>query len=395
MNFTSKIAKNFMFTRKEAGPTRITGLIAILGIAVGTMAMVLSVSVLNGFESRIVDRVIGFEGDIKLRGNFKYDDNLEPLTNISGVDQIVPYVDRVGLMIANDKSTRMITFKSIDLNKIENFYDINIDVINSHDHPKIIIGKTTARRMNLRVGDEVKIMSPLDQNTILGLPRQFRVIVGGIFNVQVLDFNDKIAFIEKDVGKRLFLRKNEYDGIDIRIKKESSLSKIKSEIYTLFPDSDLQTWKDLHSNLFSAMKLERIGSLIVLSLIVLVGCFNLSTTLMLITIQKIKQYGILSTLGATKNMIRNIIIKQGVFTGTIGISIGITLGLVFVIIQSIFGLIKLPGDIYFTSYLPMVFYFYDFLLILLISFTMVLFSSMVAAKRTNLATLKNSLTLEK
>ena len=395
MNFTSKIAKNFMFTRKEAGPTRITGLIAILGIAVGTMAMVLSVSVLNGFESRIVERVIGFEGDIKLRGNFKYDDNLEPLTNINGVDQIVPYVDRVGLMIANDKSTRMITFKSIDLNKIENFYDINIDVINNHDHPKIIIGKTTARRMNLRVGDEVKIMSPLDQNTILGLPRQFRVIVGGIFNVQVLDFNDKIAFIEKDVGKRLFLRKNEYDGIDIRIKKESSLSKIKSEIYTLFPDSDLQTWKDLHSNLFSAMKLERIGSLIVLSLIVLVGCFNLSTTLMLITIQKIKQYGILSTLGATKNMIRNIIIKQGVFTGTIGISIGITLGLVFVIIQSVFGLIKLPGDIYFTSYLPMVFYFYDFLLILLISFTMVLFSSMIAAKRTNLATLKNSLTLEK
>ena len=395
MNFTSKIAKNFMFTRKEAGPSRITGLIAILGIAVGTMAMVLSVSVLNGFESRIVDRVIGFEGDIKLRGNFKYDDNLEPLTNINGVDQIVPYVDRVGLMIANDKSTRMITFKSIDLNKIENFYDININVINNHDHPKIIIGKTTAGRMNLRVGDEVKIMSPLDQNTILGLPRQFRVIVGGIFNVQVLDFNDKIAFIEKDVGKRLFLRKNEYDGIDIRIKKESSLSKIKSEIYTLFPDSDLQTWKDLHSNLFSAMKLERIGSLIVLSLIVLVGCFNLSTTLMLITIQKIKQYGILSTLGATKNMIRNIIIKQGVFTGTIGISIGITLGLVFVIIQSIFGLIKLPGDIYFTSYLPMVFYFYDFLLILLISFTMVLFSSMIAAKRTNLATLKNSLTLEK
>ena len=143
------------------------------------------------------------------------------------------------------------------------------------------------------------------------------------------------------------------------------------------------------------MKLERIGSLIVLSLIVLVGCFNLSTTLMLITIQKIKQYGILSTLGATKNMIRNIIIKQGVFTGTIGISIGITLGLVFVIIQSIFGLIKLPGDIYFTSYLPMVFYFYDFLLILLISFTMVLFSSMIAAKRTNLETVKNSLTLEK
>ena len=171
MNFTSKIAKNFMFTRKEAGPIRITGLISIIGIAVGTMAMVLSVSVLNGFESRIVDKIIGFEGDIKLRGDFKYEDSLERLTNIKGVDQILPYIDRFGLMIANDNSTRMIKFKSIDLNKIENFYDINIGVIDNHYQPKIVIGKTTASRMNLRVGDELKIMSPLDQNTILGFPK--------------------------------------------------------------------------------------------------------------------------------------------------------------------------------------------------------------------------------
>ena len=395
MNFTSKIAKNFMLTRGESGPTRITGLIAIIGIAVGTMAMVLSVSVLNGFESRIVDKVIGFEGDIKLRGDFKFEDSLEHLTNINGVDQIVPYMDRVGLMIANDNSTRMIKFKSIDLSKIENFYDINIGVLDNDYQSKIVIGKTTASRMNLRVGDELKIMSPLDQNTILGFPRQVRVVVGGIFNIQVLDFNDKIAFIEKEVGKRLFLRKNKYDGIDIRIKKESSLNDTKSDIYALFPDIRLETWKDLHTNLFSAMKLERIGSLIVLSLIVLVGCFNLSTTLMLVTIQKIKQYGILSTLGATKKMIRNIIVKQGVLTGTIGISVGITLGFILVIIQNTFGVIKLPGDIYFTSHLPMVFYFSDFLLILLISTTMVLFSSMIAATRTNLATVKNSLSLEK
>ena len=395
MNFTSKIAKNFMLTRGESGPTRITGLIAIIGIAVGTMAMVLSISVLNGFESRIVDKVIGFEGDIKLRGDFKYEDSLERLTNINGVDQIVPYMDRVGLMIANDNSTRMIKFKSIDLNKIENFYDINVGVLDNDYQPKIVIGKTTASRMNLRVGDELKIMSPLDQNTILGFPRQVRVVVGGIFNIQVLDFNDKIAFIEKEVGKRLFLRKNKYDGVDIRIKKESSLNDTKSDIYALFPDIRLETWKDLHTNLFSAMKLERIGSLIVLSLIVLVGCFNLSTTLMLVTIQKIKQYGILSTLGATKKMIRNIIVKQGVLTGTIGISVGITLGFILVIIQNTFGVIKLPGDIYFTSHLPMVFYFSDFLLILLISTTMVLFSSMIAATRTNLATVKNSLALEK
>ena len=395
MNFSSNIAKKFMFSSKETGPTRITGIIAVVGIAVGTMAMILSVSVLNGFESKIIDRIIGFEGDVKLRGNFKIYDDIGYIDNINSIYEHVAYKERVGLILTNDKSTRMIKFKSIDLKKIDKFYDLNIESIGKYDQPMIVLGKTTASRMNLRVGDEVGIMSPLDQNSILGMPRQIKVIVGAIFNVQVLDFNDRIAFIDQETGNNLFLRKKFYDGIDIRLQDGHNLNKLKSDILAYSPNSKLETWKELHSNLFSAMKLERLGSLVVLSLIVLVGCFNLSTTLMLTTIQRIKQYGILSTLGATKKTIRNIIIKQGFYTGSIGILIGLLIGLAFVATQNVFGIIKLPSDIYFTSNLPMLIYFKDILLILLISFSMVVTSSMLAAKRTNLATIKNSLVLEK
>ena len=395
MNFSSNIAKKFMFSSKETGPTRITGIIAVVGIAVGTMAMILSVSVLNGFESKIIDRIIGFEGDVKLRGNFKIYDDIGYIDNINSIYEHVAYKERVGLILTNDKSTRMIKFKSIDLKKIDKFYDLNIESIGKYDQPMIVLGKTTASRMNLRVGDEVGIMSPLDQNSILGMPRQIKVIVGAIFNVQVLDFNDRIAFIDQETGNNLFLRKKFYDGIDIRLQDGHSLNKLQSDILAYSPNSKLETWKELHSNLFSAMKLERLGSLVVLSLIVLVGCFNLSTTLMLTTIQRIKQYGILSTLGATKKTIRNIIIKQGFYTGSIGILIGLLIGLAFVATQNVFGIIKLPSDIYFTSDLPMLIYFKDILLILLISFSMVVTSSMLAAKRTNLATIKNSLVLEK
>ena len=395
MNFSSNIAKKFMFSSKETGPTRITGIIAVVGIAVGTMAMILSVSVLNGFESKIIDRIIGFEGDVKLRGNFKIYDDIGYIDNINSIYEHVAYKERVGLILTNDKSTRMIKFKSIDLKKIDKFYDLNIESIGKYDQPMIVLGKTTASRMNLRLGDEVGIMSPLDQNSILGMPRQIKVIVGAIFNVQVLDFNDRIAFIDQETGNNLFLRKKFYDGIDIRLQDGHSLNKLQSDILAYSPNSKLETWKELHSNLFSAMKLERLGSLVVLSLIVLVGCFNLSTTLMLTTIQRIKQYGILSTLGATKKTIRNIIIKQGFYTGSIGILIGLLIGLAFVATQNVFGIIKLPSDIYFTSNLPMLIYFKDILLILLISFSMVVTSSMLAAKRTNLATIKNSLVLEK
>ena len=395
MSFSSLIARKFMFSRKEVGPSRFTGSIAIIGIAVGTMAMILSVSVLNGFESRIIEKIIGFEGDVKVSGDIDYEKNINNLYSIDNVEDLLLYKERKGLILGKDSIARMITMKSVDIDKIKNFYEINLDDIIVSDLPVIVLGKTTASRLNLNIGDEVKIMSPLDQNAIWGFPRQVKSIVGGIFDVQVLDFNDRVAFIPSEIGKKLFIRKNNYDGIDIKIKEDSNPNIVKKSIKEIIPNSKTETWKELHSKLFSAMKLERIGSLIVLSLIVLVGCFNLSTTLMLITIQKIKQFGILSALGATKKIIRDIIIRQGIFTGSIGIILGLTIGLSAVLIQNIFGIIKLPGDIYFTSKLPMIIYFSDFILIALIALIMVSLSSVIAARRTSSISAKNTIVLEK
>lgn len=395
MSFPSLIARKFMFSRKEVGPSRFTGSIAIIGIAVGTMAMILSVSVLNGFESRIIEKIIGFEGDVKVSGDIDYEKNINNLYSIDNIEDFLLYKERKGLILGKDSIARMITMKSVDIDKIKNFYEINLDDIIVSDLPVIVLGKTTASRLNLNIGDEVKIMSPLDQNAIWGFPRQVKSIVGGIFDVQVLDFNDRVAFIPSEIGKKLFIRKNNYDGIDIKIKEDSNPNIVKKSIKEIIPNSKTETWKELHSKLFSAMKLERIGSLIVLSLIVLVGCFNLSTTLMLITIQKIKQFGILSALGATKTIIRDIIIRQGIFTGSIGIILGLTIGLSAVLIQNIFGIIKLPGDIYFTSKLPMIIYFSDFILIALIALIMVSLSSVIAARRTSSISAKNTIVLEK
>ena len=395
MSFPSLIARKFMFSRKEVGPSRFTGSIAIIGIAVGTMAMILSVSVLNGFESRIIEKIIGFEGDVKVSGDIDYEKNINNLYSIDNIEDFLLYKERKGLILGKDSIARMITMKSVDIDKIKNFYEINLDDIIVSDLPVIVLGKTTASRLNLNIGDEVKIMSPLDQNAIWGFPRQVKSIVGGIFDVQVLDFNDRVAFIPSEIGKKLFIRKNNYDGIDIKIKEDSNPDIVKKSIKEIIPNSKTETWKELHSKLFSAMKLERIGSLIVLSLIVLVGCFNLSTTLMLITIQKIKQFGILSALGATKAIIRDIIIRQGIFTGSIGIILGLTIGLSAILIQNIFGIIKLPGDIYFTSKLPMIIYFSDFILIALIALIMVSLSSVIAARRTSSISAKNTIVLEK
>ena len=101
-----------MFSHKEAGPTRFTGSIAIIGIAIGTMAMVLSISVLNGFESRIVEKIIGFEGDIKLTGNIDYEKKIDNLKSIDQIDDYLLYKERKGLILGKENSTRKISLKS-------------------------------------------------------------------------------------------------------------------------------------------------------------------------------------------------------------------------------------------------------------------------------------------
>ena len=159
------------------------------------------------------------------------------------------------------------------------------------------------------------------------------------------------------------------------------MKNIKKVIQQKINNSHIETWSEIHKNLFSAMRLEKVGSMIVLSLIVLVGCFNLTTTLMLITIQKIKHFGILTALGASKINIRTIIFKQGFYTGLIGILSGLVLGLSAILIQNIFGIIKLPSDIYFTSNLPMIVRTIDILSILFITLLMIFISSSIASRR--------------
>ena len=395
MNFTSLIAKKFMFNSKHIGPSRLTGLIAVIGISLGTMAMVLSVSVLNGFESRIIEKIIGFEGDIKLSGEIEFNQSIQILSSIDEIDSFIPYTERVGLIINRENKSRMITFKSIETEMISTFYNIKFVEKTESDLPMIYLGRTTADRLNLRLGDLVKLMSPLDQNIVWGVPRSVKVIIGGIFDVQILDFNDKMIFIPHEVGKKLFLRKKGFDGIDIRLINEGDPSKVKKIIQKKVTNSHLETWSEIHNNLFSAMRLERIGSLVVLSLIVLVGCFNLTTTLMLITIQKIRHFGILTAIGASKNNIHNIIFKQGFFTGLIGIFFGLIMSLGFIIVQNIFGLIKLPEDIYFTTSLPMIINASDLIVISAITLFMIFISSLIASKRIDSFKIINSIVSDK
>ena len=395
MNFSLKIAKRFLIGGKGSGPSRLTGWISIIGLTIGCMAMILSVSILNGFESRVVSKIIGFEGDLRITNVKDWSKFESYILSLNGVKSTMLFQKRKSLLIGRNNSQRMVELKSIEIPKISEFYDLNIKQVNSSKTQQIILGEMTARRLNLNLGDGVRILSPIDNGSAWGLPIQVQCIVSGIFNVQVLDLDDKIAFISKDVGQKLFLRKNGPDGLDIRLDKNSDFQIIANMIKNKFPNIKVNKWSDLHSELFNAMRFERIGALFVLSLIIVVACFNLITTLILVTAQKIRQIGILQVMGCSQKVIKTIIMSQGVMIGSIGITAGLIFGVIIIILQNTYGLIPLPEDVYFISFLPMNIYFYDIITILSISFGMVILSVSIAAKRSTMISTLDAVYLEK
>ena len=396
MTFSRLIAKRFLLKSKVSSSSKITGWIAVVGLAVGCMAMVLSLSVLNGFENRVIDRIIGFESDLRLTKINDWDSAIDLISNFDEVKETMPFQERKGLILGRGNAKRMVSLKAVNMDKISSFYDFNsFTKVESADLPIVYLGEMTARRLNVDKGDIVRIFSPIDYGYSWGLPVQIQCIVGGVFNIQVLDLDDKIAFIPSQIGAKIFSRKTMPDGIDIRLHEDTDAESVAIKISEKIVGAKIESWGDLHSDLFGAMQFERVGTLAVLSLIILVACFNLIATLVLITAQKTREFGILQVLGASRTSIKSIIFNQGLIISVTGIFSGLFISLVFIFCQNYFGIITLPQDIYFTPYLPMEISANDIIVILLISFLMVFVSINIAARRTLIFSPLNLIKLEK
>ena len=396
MNFSYKIAKRFLMGGRSSGPSKLTGWMSIIGLSIGSIAMILSISVLNGFEYRVIDKIIGFESDIRLTKIEDFNSTIDIVNNINGVKSVMPFQERKGLVLAKGGVQRMVTLKAIEIEKFTSFYDIDsFTKSNYGNQPIVYLGEMTARRLNVREGEVVRLLSPIDHGYSWGMPTQIQCVVGGIFNIQVLDLDDKIAFIPLEIGEKLFIRKSNPDGMDVRLFEGYRIDLVANELRNKILGAKVETWGDLHQELFGAMRFERIGTLIVLSLIIVVACFNLVTTLVLVVAQKTREFGILQVLGSNKKTIESIVMYQGGLISSFGIVSGLIIGLFFVYLQNIFGIIPLPEDIYFTSSLPMVIFLKDIIAILTISIGMVMVSIYISTSRTIMLSSMKSIYLDK
>ena len=371
------IARQFLASNKGVG--KFTGIISKAGIAIGTLALIIAVSVLNGFEEQLNKKIGNFDGHIKVSGlGLNY--NTSNIEGIEGIEMVSPNRERRGL-IGFESKRKVVTFKEINTDLIEEFYQLPI-IGNYPNDNQVLVGYDIASRLGIKVGNEIIISSPLDQASMLGFPPALKIQVSGLFYSKILDYDNKFIFISKNAGERLFHSVSNTKYLDIKISNNDDEKYIMEKLNQLFEDNiKVQSWEDRHSTLVKAMKMEKFGSIIVLSLIILVASFNMVATLSLITIKKIRDIGILRLLGANLKDIRKILIVQAFIIGSVGTFFGIFFGIVVVFLQNNFGIISLPSDIYAMDVLPMILTIKDVLLITSICFVFIVIPGFFAGNK--------------
>ena len=384
MKFANIISKRFYNRSKLYG--KYLGILSMLGMGVGCFAIIISISVMNGFENIVHQKLKGFEGDIRVYQNI-YDPKWE---KIDGVKKIIPFMERKIVLQANDV-TRVVSMKAVDEEIMPEFYEIFL----KGKFPRageIILGQDLAYRLGTEIGQEVYASSPIDHTIGFTSPYKKRFKVSGVFSTKVLNYDDQIVFGTLVDGKTLFSRKKKIDGYDIKVDSNFSIEKIKKRINSMIrPESSVISWDEQNKSLVDAMKIERYATIIVLSLIFVVSTFNLISNLSLISIQKTKEIGILLSMGASKKSIQHIIMLLGIRRAGIGAFLGFFIGYIIINVQSQFSIIPLPTEVYFLDSLPMILYFNDIILVLLISFSFIFVASFISGKKLSQIDIKEAL----
>ena len=384
MNWEKFISNRFYDSSKNQG--WYSGLFSMIGMGVGCFAMIISLSVMNGFETLVHGKLKGFEGDLRIVGHMSE----TPVLGLNEIEAAMPYMERRGVIESNDVQ-KVVSLKAVNEKTMESFYNLPLRGV-TPKAGQVAIGQDLAYRLGKDIGDEIIVYSPIDQAIGFGLPPRKKLVISAIFSTKVLDYDDRFVFLSMSDGKSLFRRKSGYDGVDLRIKPNSDINQIKYDlIRNMGPEMEIQSWEDLNRSLVDAMKMERLGTIVILCLIFLVAAFNLAAALTLISIQRMKEVGILRAMGAPTHSVLKMMIQLGLSRAGKGAISGFVSGIFLVLVQTKFSLIPIPSDIYFVDALPMVLMPRDLFIIVILSFIFIIAASYTSGRKLAHSNIKEAL----
>jgi lipoprotein-releasing system permease protein len=379
------ISFRYFRSKKQTGLISFTSYVSIIGIALGAFALLVTLSILNGFESEISSRVIDLESHIRVTGKDITDVEFKEISSLLqpyNVNAIYPFVIKKSVL-STLNADAVIRLKGVD-SKIFTEKIINEKVLirgnntflaPTSDLPGIVVGYRLADKLGLYLGDTINVVNPLDIKSAFSIPYVGRFVLCGVFKLDLFDYDDNLAFVDIKEAQKIFKLDNHYSGIDIRFDNYKHITRIKAVLLdNLDSRFEVMSWEDLHKDLFGAMKLEKYGSFLALSFIILIAIFNLTSSLVMQVMEKIREIGMMLTLGMNRKQIGGIFLRIGFITGSLGLSVGLLLSLLLCLLQQYFRFIPLPS-VYIIPYLPVQVHFLDVMVIAVSGLILIYFGS--------------------
>ena len=361
-----EITFRYLKTRKKDGFLNVISIFSFVGISLGVAVLIIVMSVMNGFRTELINKIVGFNSHITVQ---PYEDKIDikriENTKLQFISKNLIFSNSSEAVIFRKDNSKGIVlrgysgkdFSDLEIINNENFFgEKNNLTLNN-----ISIGKELAFTLGLKIGDEITIMSPSGIETIIGnLPKQKSFRVKSFFESGLADFDNNIAFINLDTFEEFFGKKSSDRNLEIFLKNPQNIENQKKIVQQVFPNEFVYSWSDMNSSLFSALKVERNVMFIILSLIIVVAAFNIISGLTILVKNKTKDIAILKSIGVLNKSIIKIFFLVGVIIGTTATIFGIILGITFSLyvenlrqfISNIFDITLFPEEIYFLSTMP-------------------------------------------
>ncbi len=389
------IARRYLFAKRSIAFVNVISIISIIGVTIGVAALIVVLSVFNGFGGLVTSLLISFDPHLRIERINRtdvaaYAPMITYLRSQDKVAGVAPFVNGKALVVYKG-ITRVINVRGVDAPEIGKVSGLDDKIVlgsanlKGDDSDGIVLGMALADRLGSIVGDTIAVVSPSGVEVALlqmGQPLIRRYRVTGIYETNNKDYDSYYAYVSLSAGQTLFGQNNQIDGLEVRFTDISYSDSFKSQLEKMFGnDFRYLTWFDLHKELYTVMQVERWSAYLILCLIIAVASFNLLGSLTMAVIEKRRDIGILKAMGITNKHVGNIFLLQGFVVGVAGAVLGTGLGLGLVYLQKHYHLFPLDPTVYIISAIPVEVRWLDLLVVSAAAIILCLLASRYPAKR--------------
>ena len=393
MRFEFFVALRYLLGRRTQAFISVISLISTTGVAIGVAALIIVTGIINGFTTDLRDKIVGVnahamvlssEGTmpqslVGTDGNIASTESLDSLLSrvreVPDVTGVMPFIYSE-LMISGPRGIKGLILRGVDPKSAEDVLHGIIgrvtsgkftDISQEGAMPGIVIGRELASRIGASVGSRINLLAPTAQKGTTGFtPRVKSAKVAAIFSTGMYEYDSSLGVVSLELARDLLGRPDGdwVTGLEVTVKDVYKADSVGTNLsWALGPPYYTRNWMEMNASLFAALKLEKIGMAIMVTLIILVASFSIVTALVMLVMEKTRDIAILMSMGATRRAVRRIFMLQGLIIGVVGTTAGFALGLGICWLLKKYQFIKLPPGVYSLDYLPILLQWGDLALI--------------------------------